>query len=130
VALSGVVVNASLVLVDYVNRRVADGVSLEQAVRDAARARFRPILLTSLTTFAGLTPLMMEQSMQAKFMIPMAISIAYGVLFASVITLFLVPCSYLILEDVLALFRRGERPPPQPAQRPVPAPSRARDEAA
>jgi multidrug efflux pump subunit AcrB len=130
VALSGVVVNASLVLVDYVNQRVADGVTLERAVRDAARARFRPILLTSLTTFVGLTPLMMEQSMQGKFMIPMAISIAFGVLFASAITLFLVPCSYLILEDVLSLFRRGEGPPPQPARRPVPARSRARDEAA
>jgi len=130
VALSGVVVNASLVLVDYVNRRLEEGDTLHQAVRESARARFRPILLTSLTTFAGLTPLMMETSMQGRFMIPMAISIAFGVLFASFITLFLVPCSYMILEDVLGLFRRGERPPPPPARRPVPAPSEARDEAA
>jgi len=114
VALSGVVVNASLVLVDYVNRRVADGASLRQAVRDASRARFRPILLTSLTTFAGLTPLMMETSMQGRFMIPMAISIAFGVLFAAVITLFLVPCSYLILEDLIGLVRRSEAPPTRP----------------
>ena len=114
VALSGVVVNASLVLVDYVNRRVADGASLEQAVLDSARTRFRPILLTSLTTFAGLSPLMLETSMQARFMIPMAISIAFGVLFASAITLFLVPTSYLILEDVLGLFRRPKPPAARP----------------
>jgi multidrug efflux pump subunit AcrB len=107
VALSGVVVNASLVLVDYVNHLIAEGVPLQRAVREAARARFRPILLTSLTTFAGLSPLMLETSMQARFMIPMAISIAFGVLFASFITLFLVPAAYLILEDLLAPFRRS-----------------------
>jgi len=124
VALSGVVVNASLVLVDYVNRRIAAGASLGQAVRDSARDRFRPILLTSLTTFAGLTPLMMEQSMQGKFMIPMAISIAFGVIFSSAITLFLVPCSYLILEDLLGLLRRSEPPAVRPRV------ARGRDEAA
>ncbi|MBW2273998.1 MAG: efflux RND transporter permease subunit [Deltaproteobacteria bacterium] len=104
VALSGVVVNASLVLVDYVNRRRAQGAALRESLVDAGIARFRPILLTSLTTFAGLTPLMLEQSMQARFMIPMAISISFGVLFSSFITLFLVPASYLVLEDLTGLF--------------------------
>ena len=124
VALSGVVVNASLVLVDYVNRRIADGADIREAVRDAARARFRPILLTSLTTFAGLSPLMLETSMQARFMIPMAVSLAFGVLFASFITLFLVPCSYLLLEDFLALFQRAA---PEPS---APRPKAVRDKAA
>jgi multidrug efflux pump subunit AcrB len=118
VALSGVVVNASLVMVDAVNHRVADGASILEAVQDAARSRFRPILLTSMTTFAGLTPLMLETSMQAKFMIPMAISIAFGVIFASFITLFLVPSSYLVLQDLSAIFQgrpAGPRPKPRAA---------------
>ena len=105
-ALSGVVVNASLVLVDFINRRQAEGLPLRDAVRTAARGRFRPILLTSLTTYLGLTPLMLETSAQARFMIPMAISIAYGVMFASFITLFLVPASYLILDDLGRLAER------------------------
>jgi multidrug efflux pump subunit AcrB len=124
VALSGVVVNASLVLVDYVNRCIAEGASIQEAVRDASAARFRPILLTSLTTFAGLSPLMLETSMQARFMIPMAVSLAFGVLFASFITLFLVPCSYLLLEDFLSLFQRSA-PEPQ-----APRPTAVRDKAA
>jgi multidrug efflux pump subunit AcrB len=103
VALAGVVVNSSLVLVDYVNRLVGGGTPLHEALSEAGQARFRAILLTSLTTFAGLTPLMLETSMQARFMIPMAISIAFGVIFSSFITLFLVPCSYLVLEDVMRL---------------------------
>ncbi len=121
VALSGVVVNASLVLVDAVNKRVADGAEIEDAVQEAARSRFRPILLTSMTTFAGLTPLMLETSMQAEFLIPMAISIAFGVVFASCITLFLVPSSYLVLQDVARLFQdrpAGPRPRPRPAAEP------------
>jgi len=111
VALAGVVVNSSLVLVDYVNRLAAGGTPLHEAIAEAGQARFRAILLTSLTTFAGLTPLMLETSMQARFMIPMAISIAFGVIFSSFITLFLVPCSYLVLEDVQRLLggrRAGE----------------------
>ncbi len=106
VALSGVVVNASLVLVDYVNGLVKDGLPIPEAVAQAGRARFRAILLTSLTTFAGLTPMMLETSIQAQFMIPMAISIAFGVLFASLITLFLVPAVYLVLEDVRTAIER------------------------
>jgi multidrug efflux pump subunit AcrB len=109
VALSGVVVNSSLVLVDYINRRRASGISLVEAVREAAVARFRPILLTSLTTFVGLTPLMLEKSLQAKVLIPMAVSLAYGVIFATAITLLVVPCGYLILQDLKDLGRRGIR---------------------
>jgi multidrug efflux pump subunit AcrB len=99
VALSGVVVNDSLVLVDYVNRRRRDGLDLATAIREAGSARFRAILLTSATTFAGLTPLMTETNVQAQMLIPMAISLAFGVVFATVITLVLVPATYLILED-------------------------------
>jgi multidrug efflux pump subunit AcrB len=100
VALSGVVVNSSLVLVHYVNQRRNEGVALGDAVRAAGVARFRPITLTSLTTFAGLTPLLLERSVSAQFLIPMAISLAFGVVFASSISLFLVPSLYLIFEDV------------------------------
>lgn len=102
VALTGVVVNDSLVLVSYVNESRDAGVPLLRAIREAGVARFRPILLTSLTTFAGLTPLMMERSVQAQFLIPMAISLAFGVVFATFITLILVPALYLVLEDVRA----------------------------
>ena len=108
VALAGVVVNDSLVLVDYVNRQRHDGVALEDAVREAGAIRFRPILLTSLTTFAGLTPMLLETDLQARFLIPMAISLGFGILFATVITLFLVPSVYLILEDVKRLFFKQE----------------------
>jgi multidrug efflux pump subunit AcrB len=107
VALTGVVVNSSLVLVHYVNRRRATGVPLEEAVRDAGVARFRPIVLTSLTTFAGLTPMLRETSMSAQFLIPMATSLGFGVLFGSAISLLLVPCLYLVGEDV-RLFVRGK----------------------
>jgi multidrug efflux pump subunit AcrB len=105
VALSGVVVNSSLVLVHYINQRRNEGVALSDAVRQAGVARFRPIALTSMTTFAGLTPLLLEGSVSAQFLIPMAISLAFGVVFASSISLFLVPSLYLILEDV----KRGIR---------------------
>ena len=99
VALAGVVVNDSLVLVDFINRRLEEGQGLHQTVRIAGEARFRPILLTSLTTFAGLMPLLLEESLQAKFLVPMAVSLGYGVMFSTFITLILVPASYLILED-------------------------------
>jgi multidrug efflux pump subunit AcrB len=102
IALSGVVVNDSLVLVDFINKRREDVEhgGLLTAVRIAGGQRFRPILLTSLTTFAGLTPLMLEKSFQAKFLIPMAVSLAFGVMFATIITLVIVPCLYLMLEDI------------------------------
>ncbi len=101
IALSGVVVNDSLVLVDYVNRNRRKGIPLSVAVWEAGAARFRPILLTSLTTFAGLSPILLEQSLQAQFLIPMALSLGFGVLFATFITLLLVPSTYLILEDLV-----------------------------
>ena len=107
VALSGVVVNSSLVLVHSVNRRRDEGVVLFQAVTEAGVSRFRPIVLTSLTTFAGLSPLLFEKSMGAQFVIPMAVSLAFGVVFATGISLLVVPCSYVILDDITKLFRRG-----------------------
>ena len=99
IALSGVVVNASLVLVDYVNRRRREGVDLVSAVSMAGVVRFRPIVLTSATTFVGLLPLLAMANPSTAFIIPMAISLAFGVLFATGITLILVPCLYLIAED-------------------------------
>jgi len=100
VALSGVVVNSSLVLVDYVNRQRRVGVALMDAVLSAGVVRFRPILLTSVTTFVGLLPLMATASPATAFVIPMAVSLAFGVLFATFITLFLVPALYCISEDL------------------------------
>ncbi len=105
-ALIGVVVNDSLVMVDYVNQRLLEGMSIDEAVPKAGSARFRAIILTSLTTFAGLLPLMFEKSTQAQFLIPMAVSLAFGVLIATVFTLFMVPINYLILEDVKKAFRK------------------------
>lgn len=105
-ALSGVVVNDSLVMVDYINKKRKEGMNLNDAVRVAGVKRFRPILLTSLTTFTGLVPLMLEQSRQALFLIPMAISLAWGVIFATFITLLLVPVINLIFEDIRLLFCR------------------------
>jgi multidrug efflux pump subunit AcrB len=99
VALTGIVVNDSLVMVDFINRERASGQPLYTAIREAGVARFRPILLTSLTTFAGLSPLILERSLQAQFLIPMAISLGFGVIFATFITLILVPVNYAILED-------------------------------
>jgi len=100
VALSGVVVNDSLVLVEYVNRQRALGMSAIDAAWTAGARRFRPILLTSLTTFAGLMPMLTETDLQAKFLIPMAVSLGFGILFATAITLILVPSVYIMLEDV------------------------------
>jgi len=82
-------------------------------VREAGRARFRPILLTSLTTFLGLTPLLMEKSLQAQFLIPMAVSLAFGVVFATFISLLIVPAVYLIVEDMANVINtlRGDREP-------------------
>ena len=108
VALSGMVVNASLVLVDDVNRRRSAGDRLIDAVRGAGRGRLRAIFLTEITTFVGLVPMLFERAMFARFMIPLAISLAFGVLFASVITLLIVPCGYVILED-LELLATGTR---------------------
>jgi multidrug efflux pump subunit AcrB len=100
VALSGVVVNDSLIMIDLINRERTSGIKLTQVLRDCATRRFRPIMLTTLTTFFGLAPMLLERSIQARFLIPMAISLAFGVMFATLITLFLVPSLYMILEDI------------------------------
>jgi len=100
VALAGVVVNDSLILIDFANRERQAGKSVHDAVLSAGVRRFRPILLTTLTTFGGLSPMIFETSRQARFMIPMALSLGYGILFSTLITLILVPSLYLIAEDV------------------------------
>jgi multidrug efflux pump subunit AcrB len=99
VALSGVVVNDSLVLIDYANRQRLEGASAFEAISAASTRRFRPIILTTLTTFGGLAPMIFETSRQARFLVPMALSLGFGILFATVITLLLVPCLYLLIED-------------------------------
>ncbi|MBY6064785.1 AcrB/AcrD/AcrF family protein [Pseudidiomarina sediminum] len=120
IALAGVVVNDSLVMVDYVNQSRREGVPLRKAVQDAGSARFRAIILTSLTTFFGLLPIVLEKSLQAKIVIPMAISLGFGILFATVITLLLIPCLYLILDDtkrgvktMLSWYGLTEKPAPK-----------------
>ncbi len=110
VALSGVVVNDSLVLIDFANRRRKKGLMAVDAIQDAAIQRFRPIMLTTLTTFGGLAPMIFETSRQARFLIPMAISLGYGIVFATVITLVIVPSVYLIIDDLRKLFGAKKLP--------------------
>ncbi len=110
IALIGIVVNDSLVLVDFINRRVRQGEAITVAVIQSGAARFRPIILTSLTTFAGLLPLMFEKNVQAQFLIPMAVSLGFGILFATFITLLLIPVNYMILHDFSRLFKSPFKP--------------------
>ena len=100
IAAAGVVINDSLVMTDFVNQRRAQGYSIKDAVTEAGSARFRAITLTSITTFAGVLPIMFETSLQAAFVIPMAAALGFAVLYATVVTLILVPCLYLILLDL------------------------------
>jgi len=109
IAAAGVVINDSLVMVDYVNNTRKQGVPLKEAVVFAGCKRFRAILLTSLTTFIGLTPIMMETSMQAQMVIPMAISLSFGVLFATIVTLVMIPALYLVIEDIRGLVSRKKK---------------------
>ena len=109
IALSGVVVNDSLIMVDFVNRARQEGHRLMDAAINAGTQRFRAIILTSLTTFMGLVPIMFERSLQAQVVIPMAISLAFGILFATVITLLLVPALYVILDDIKNGLTRNKR---------------------
>lgn len=109
IAASGVVVNSSLVLVHNVNQRRILGEHFHEAVLHAAVSRCRPIVLTSLTTFVGLLPLMFNRSVQAQFLVPMAVSLAFGVLFATLVTLLVVPSGYIILEDIRRFFSKGDR---------------------
>ncbi|WP_051275272.1 efflux RND transporter permease subunit [Aestuariibacter salexigens] len=111
IALSGVVVNDSLIMVDFVNRARAEGHSMLEAALSAGSQRFRAIILTSLTTFMGLMPIVFEKSLQAQIVIPMAISLAFGILFATVITLLLVPSLYLILDDIKQALNIKSRAP-------------------
>ncbi len=105
VALSGVVVNDSLVLVNYANK-IRNNESGRKAICIACSRRFRPVLLTTLTTFGGLAPMIFETSLQARFIIPMAISLGFGIIFATVITLMLIPCLYLIINDIVNHFQK------------------------
>ncbi|MGV6852532.1 MAG: efflux RND transporter permease subunit [bacterium] len=104
IALAGVVVNDSLVMVDFINRGQSEGMKRYNAVKHAGIQRFRAIVLTSLTTFVGVVPIYFETSLQAQFIIPMAISLGFGILFATVITLFLIPSLYLIAADIKGIF--------------------------
>ncbi len=106
IALSGVVVNDSLIMVDFINKARNEGHNRFDSVVQSGVQRFRAILLTSLTTAFGLMPIMLETSLQAQFVIPMAVSMSFGIIFATIITLFLVPSLYLLLEDFKAMMRR------------------------
>lgn len=109
IAAAGVVINDSLVMTDYVNQVREKGMGIKQAVVEAGCARFRAITLTSITTFAGVLPIMFETSLQARFVIPMAVALGFAVLYATVLTLVLVPCLYLMLEDIKNIFRAIKR---------------------
>ena len=104
-ALIGVVVNDSLVLVDFINKKREEGGDLLETVKLAGAARFRPVMLTSLTTFIGLMPLLFEKATQAQFLIPMAVSLGFGIIFATLITLLLVPVNYLLMERFQGWFK-------------------------
>lgn len=106
IALSGVVLNDSLIMIDYANKKRRKGESVFDAIHEAGLRRFRPIILTTLTTFGGLTPIILETSIQATQLIPMAISLGFGIVFATAIILVLVPCLYMILEDLIKVFNR------------------------
>lgn len=111
VALSGVVINDSLILIDTANEYRRQGHPVREAIHLAPIRRFRPVILTSLTTFLGLAPMIFERSLQARFMIPMALSLGFGILFSTAITLALVPALYLIIEDLKHLFGRSDDAP-------------------
>ncbi len=106
IALSGVVLNDSLIMIDYANRK-RESLSAFDAIHEAGLRRFRPIMLTTFTTFGGLTPIILETSRQAYHLIPMAISLGFGIVFATSIILVLIPCLYMVLEDVAGLVRKG-----------------------
>jgi multidrug efflux pump subunit AcrB len=109
IALSGVVVNDSLIMIDYANKK-RESQSTFAAIHEAGIRRFRPIILTTLTTFGGLTPIILETSRQAYYLIPMAISLGFGIIFATSIILLLVPSLYMVLEDVVSHMKRAKQP--------------------
>ena len=104
IAAAGVVINDSLVMTDFINQKRLEGHAILQAVQEAGCARFRAITLTSITTFAGVMPILFEPSLQAKYVIPMAAALGSAVMYATLVTLLLVPCLYLILQDLTTLF--------------------------
>jgi multidrug efflux pump subunit AcrB len=106
VALSGIVVNDAIVMIDCVNRMLSEGMPVGKALAEAGKRRFRAVLLTTFTTFCGLMPIIFERSMQAIFLIPMAVTIAFGVAFATLLTLILVPCLFMVMNDLRRLFHR------------------------
>ena len=108
VALSGVVVNDSLILIDFINVEVAKGTDVFEAVIQSGETRFRPVILTSFTTVAGLAPLLTETSFQAKFLIPMAVSISFGLVAATVLTLIFVPALYVVIRDWTRFLTGGQ----------------------
>jgi multidrug efflux pump subunit AcrB len=119
VGLSGVAVNNSLVLIDYINTERAAGATVEEAILTASKARFRPIILTSMTTFLGVLPLILERSLQAQFLIPIAASLGFGILFATFIILVLVPALVLLEDRIRSFFTRDtEERAPVPADQP------------
>lgn len=99
-ALTGIVVNDSLILVDFIKKRRAQGLDCYEAVTDAGRVRIRPILLTTITTFLGISPLIFFASGQTAFLSPMAVSLGFGLIFATVLILVVVPCFYMVLDDL------------------------------
>jgi multidrug efflux pump subunit AcrB len=107
VALSGIVVNDSLILIDFINRAIREGMDIDAAVIQSGKARFRPVLLTSVTTIAGLFPLLLERSFQAQFLVPMAVSISFGLMAATLLTLLYVPALYLIVRDIAHKIKPG-----------------------
>ncbi len=118
IGLSGVVVNDALVMIDFINERRRDGMDPSEAIVDGAKTRFRPIILTSMTTFLGVAPLVFEQSVQAQFLVPMAASLAFGIVFATVILMMVVPALAALQLDLEALVRgrsRSELPKPEVA---------------
>ena len=111
VALTGVLVNDSIVLIDFINRRVRSGVSINEALIESGKRRFRPVLLTSITTIAGLSPIMFEQSFQAQILVPMAVSLSFGLMTATLLVVILVPSFFRIYLDVISLFSSPDQAP-------------------
>lgn len=114
IALSGVVVNDSLIMIDYANRNRADRTALD-VILEAGIRRFRPIFLTTATTFFGLTPIILEDSLQAQYIVPMAISLGFGIVFTTAVILFVVPCLYLVLDDAIRLTTKAQPARPSAA---------------
>ncbi|MCH8952589.1 MAG: efflux RND transporter permease subunit [Proteobacteria bacterium] len=125
IALSGVVINSALVMIDYANKTRAAGATPFEAIWRAGQRRFRPIILTTMTTFGGLAPMIFETSRQAQFLVPMAVSLGYGIVFATFVVLLLIPCLYMIVEDLRGLVfpqqPEQDQPAPPPPARPVAA---------